>query len=103
MATDTEHPEDGLNEELISLSLKADALIYDAMFTPAEYRTGKKGWGHSTWLEGAKLAREAGVKKLYLSHFNPKHSEKKIKHFVSRARRIFPATFAAGEGKTIGF
>lgn len=101
LATDTEHPGKGLDEKLVAFSSGADFLVYDAMYTPAEYRAGKKDWGHSTWLEGAKLAEKAGTGNLYLSHFNPGHSDEKIEELLKRARRIFPSTYAAKEGKRI--
>ena len=55
-ATDTEHysvPD----PKLVRLASGADLLIYDAQYTPNEYDSGKKGWGHSTYAEGVKLAR----------------------------------------------
>jgi phosphoribosyl 1,2-cyclic phosphodiesterase len=86
MATDTEHPERGVDEKLAEFSSGSDVLVYDATFTPAEYESGKSGWGHSTWLEGTKLAEEAGVENLCLSHFNPDHSDVLIDEIVSSIR-----------------
>jgi ribonuclease BN (tRNA processing enzyme) len=100
-ATDTEHPEEGIDERLASFARGADIFIYDAMFTPEEYESSRQGWGHSTWLEGTKLAKEAGVRKLYLSHFNPDHSDKQIDEFISLAREKFPQTYGALEGLKI--
>lgn len=97
-ATDTEHSEKGVDERLVSFVQKADILIYDAFFTPEEYDLGRRGWGHSTWLEGTKVAREAGVRNLYLSHYNPDHSDRQIDEFVSLARRKFSQTHGAREG-----
>lgn len=103
MATDTEHPEKGLHTDLVSFCQEAGTLIYDAMFTPAEYRAGKKGWGHSTWLAGVKVAQEAGVGNLFLSHLNSWHADGKIEKIVEQARKKFPSTLAAQEGKRIVF
>jgi phosphoribosyl 1,2-cyclic phosphodiesterase len=100
-ATDTEHSEEGIDLRLASFAREADIFVYDAMFTPEEYEAGRQGWGHSTWLEGTKLAKEAGVRKLYLSHFNPDHSDKKIDGFISLAREKFPQTYGAREGLKI--
>jgi len=98
-ATDTEHPEQGIDERLASFAAGADILVYDATFTPAEYEEGKKGLGHSTWLEGTRLAREAGVGKLFLSHFNPLHTDAEVGEILRRARDVFPETYAAKEGE----
>jgi len=100
-ATDTEHPEKRLDERLVAFSRGADILVYDAMFTPEEYKSSRRGWGHSTWLEGTKIAKEAGVHKLYLSHFNPDHSDKQIDEYISLARKKFPQTYGAQEGYKI--
>jgi len=97
-ATDTEHPEEGTDQKLVSLARGADILVYDAMFTPEEYESGKQGWGHSTGLEGTKVAEEAKVGALYLSHFNPDHSDKQIDEIISMAREKFSQTYGAREG-----
>ena len=51
-ATDTEHYE-CLDPALVALAQGADVLIYDAQYTPEEYRgeigPSKVGWGHSTF------------------------------------------------------
>jgi len=97
-ATDTEHPEEGTDQKLVSFVRGADILVYDAMFTPEEYESGRQGWGHSTWLEGTKVAEEAKVRSLYLSHFNPDHSDKQIDEIISMAREKFSQTYGAREG-----
>ncbi|MGD8539008.1 MAG: MBL fold metallo-hydrolase [Candidatus Aminicenantes bacterium] len=96
-ATDTEHPETGIDERLAAFAEGADDFIYDATYTLEEYGSGKLGWGHSTWLEGTKLAKEAKVKHLYLHHFNPDHSDKQIDAIVAKAREKFPETSGARE------
>ena len=54
-ATDTEHDAGGgLDGSLLALARGADVLIYDAQYTVEEY-AGKRGWGHSTAEEGARL------------------------------------------------
>jgi ribonuclease BN (tRNA processing enzyme) len=96
-ATDTEHPENGIDETLASFADGVDNLIYDATYTIDEYESGKVGWGHSTWLEGTKLAEAAKVKHLHLSHFNPDHSDKQIDEIVAKAKEKFPNTSGAKE------
>lgn len=69
-ATDTEHVEGRIDEVLVGLAHQADVLIYDGMFTSEEY-AARRGWGHSTWNEGFKVAMRAGVKKLVVFHHDP--------------------------------
>ncbi len=96
-ATDTEHPEKGVDKRLAAFSEGADIFIYDATFTPEDYKSLRKGWGHSTWLAGTEIAMEAKVKDLYLSHFSPDFSDAHIKDILSQAVKEFPRTHAAKE------
>ena len=97
LSTDTEHPEKGIDERLAAFADRADDLIYDAMYTPQEYVDGKKGWGHSTWLEGTKLAKASKVGRLFLSHYNPLHSDDQISRFIEEARMEFTSALGAKE------
>ncbi len=101
LATDTEHPEKGMDEKLAAFARRADYFIYDSMLTPAEYKDGKKGWGHSTWEEGVKVAKKAEAGHLVLSHFNPMHTDRKIDQILSQSKKRFFKTLAAKEGKKI--
>lgn len=100
-ATDTEHPLKGIDTRLAAFARGASNLVYDATFTPQEYEASRRGWGHSTWLEGTKLAREAGVRNLFLSHFNPDHSDRKLEGIIAAARKEFWRTRGAREGLKI--
>ncbi len=97
IATDTEHPQQGIDRRLSEFASGSDIFVYDATFTPDEYQAGRVGWGHSTWLEGTKLAEQAGVKNLCLSHLNPDHRDSQIDEIVSLAREKFANTFVAME------
>ena len=102
LATDTEHPEVGIDERLAAFARGVEYLVYDAMFTPTEYESGKKGWGHSTWLAGTALAAGAGAGQLVLSHFNPAHTDAAVDLILGEARGRFPATLAAAQGLKLG-
>jgi phosphoribosyl 1,2-cyclic phosphodiesterase len=105
-ATDTEHYA-VVDPKLSKLATGADVLIYDAQYTPEEYAgtTGsggpKTGWGHSTFVEAAKLAKVAGVKQLVLFHHDPMQNDAAVREKERRAKEIFPNTIAAQEGLTI--
>lgn len=102
-ATDTEHPEAGIDERLAAFAHGASCLIYDATFTPDEYESKYRGWGHSTWQAGTKIAQRAGVRKLLLSHFNPDHSDQTIREILRLARKEFPRSDCAREGMRLRF
>jgi phosphoribosyl 1,2-cyclic phosphodiesterase len=96
--SDHEHGEN-LDSELTRYAAGADVLIYDACYTPTEYNQGRKGWGHSTWREGVKMARAADVKKLLLFHHDPIRDDRSLAAIEKSARKIFKGAEAAREGK----
>jgi ribonuclease BN (tRNA processing enzyme) len=99
-ATDTEPPEQGFDERLAGFIRGATFFVCDATFTPRECRV-RQGWGHSSWLDGTRLARAGGVKNLVLSHLNPDHEDALVTRMVGLARKEFRKTFAAREGWTV--
>jgi phosphoribosyl 1,2-cyclic phosphodiesterase len=99
-ATDTEHYEGRIDQKLVDLSRGASALIYDSQYTPEEYGS-KKGWGHSTFEEGAKIATLAGVGRLVLFHHDPTQSDAAVLDKETRARAVFGDVVAAYEGLTL--
>lgn len=99
-ACDTEHGDPVLDKTIREYSQNADLLIYDAQFTPNEYQT-KKGWGHSTWEEAVRIARECKVKRLVLFHHDPGHDDTCLTEMERQARSQFENTDAAKEGGEI--
>jgi phosphoribosyl 1,2-cyclic phosphodiesterase len=106
-ATDTEHYDGRMDDALLRLARGADVLVYDAQYTPEEYAgtagTGgpKKGWGHSTYEEGAKIAKAAGARQLVLFHHDPVQNDDAVREKERRAKELFPNTIAAQEGLSI--
>jgi phosphoribosyl 1,2-cyclic phosphodiesterase len=97
-ATDTEHG-DNLDMRLVKHAKDADILIYDAAYTDAEMKAGKKGFGHSTWREGVKVAKAANVKKLLLFHHEPARDDRALEAIEKRAKKQFRSCSAARELK----
>ncbi len=100
-ATDTEHYA-CVDPALHALAEGADVLVYDAQYTPDEYRS-KVGWGHSTYVAGAELARSAGVSTLVLFHHDPTRSDDGVVAIEEKTRALFPSSMAAREGLEIDF
>ncbi len=100
-ATDNEHGDAHGDRNIRVLAENADVLIYDAQYTPEEYKNGKAGWGHSTWEEGVRIAQEVGVKGLVLFHHDPDHDDFTVDSILQEARRQFPNVHAAMEGMEI--
>lgn len=98
-ATDTEHYA-CVDPMLKRLSEGADVLVYDSQYSPDEYKT-KVGWGHSTYVEGAELARSAGVGTYVLFHHDPMRNDESILDLETKARGLFASSVAAREGMEI--
>ena len=100
-ATDNEPGDAKMDENLRELAAGADIFINDAQFTPEQLETTRKGWGHSSWLEGVKVARRAGAKTLVLFHHDPDSTDRMVDSILRQAREEFDSVFAASEGMVI--
>ena len=96
-ASDFEHGDARMDAILRKYAQDADVLITDSQFTPREYEN-RKGWGHSTWLEGTRVAQDAGAKRLILFHHAPEHVDADVAEIEREARVVFENTDAAREG-----
>lgn len=97
-ATDTEPGVPEFDRSLRQFAQGADVLVYDAQYSPEQIASTRKGWGHSSWLEGVKIVRDARVRNLILFHHNPDSSDNIVDGFLSAARQEFAPTWAAAEG-----
>jgi phosphoribosyl 1,2-cyclic phosphodiesterase len=100
-ATDNEPGDPALEKSLRELADGADIFVNDAQFTPLQLATRKKGWGHSSWKEGVKIAREVGAKTLVLFHHDPDSTDRAVDNLLRDAREEFDSVFAASEGMVI--
>ncbi len=96
-APDREHGDARLDAVFAEEARGATALVLSSQYTPEEYKR-HRGWGHSTWLESARVAREAGVQSLVLFHHDPSHADEELRRIEADARREFADTFMAKEG-----
>lgn len=96
-APDREHGDARLDALFAHETRGATVLVISSQYTPEEYES-HRGWGHSTWLESARVAREAGAQSLVLFHHDPSHSDDVLRRIEADARREFADTFLAKEG-----
>ena len=99
-ASDHEHGDPECDRALREYAQNANVLVYDAQYTPEEYKD-KKGWGHSTWLEAARLANDASVDNLFLFHHDPQHDDSFMNRVREEARREFEGIDVAREGSGV--
>ena len=104
-ATDTEGYV-GNDTRLIEFAKETELLIHDAQYAPEEYLDksfSKQGFGHSTYDMAAKVASEAGAKRLALFHHDPSHDDDKLADMEAKAKELFPNTMVATEGVEFSF
>lgn len=98
--TDTEHVEDAPDQNILGLIQGADLVVYDSTYTDEEF-PARKGWGHSTWQEGVRLCRAAGVKQLAIFHHDPDHEDPEMEKIERDARAEWAAAFVSREGMVV--
>lgn len=77
----------------------SDLLILEGMYGEPEKEQKAKEYKHMTFYEAARIAKEADVNKLWLTHFSP--SLTRPEEFMDNVRKIFPRACAGKDGKTI--
>jgi phosphoribosyl 1,2-cyclic phosphodiesterase len=95
--TDTEHVPGAPDRNILELIAGADLVIYDSMYTDAEYDT-YVGWGHSTWQEGIRLCRAAGAKRLAVFHHDPEHDDDMLDGIAREVEKQLPGSVVAKDG-----
>jgi phosphoribosyl 1,2-cyclic phosphodiesterase len=98
--SDHEHGDREIDDGIARDAAGANIMIYDAHFTPEEYPKFV-GWGHSTWLEGARLAGRANVRKLLLFHHSPSRADDAADAVLERTKKEFAATDLASENQEL--
>jgi phosphoribosyl 1,2-cyclic phosphodiesterase len=96
-ATDNEPGDLEYERNLRRLAEGADIFVNDAQYTPEQLEQ-HRGWGHSSWREGVRIAEAAGVRNLVLFHHDPDSSDKAVDSILRDAREEFVNTWAAAEG-----
>jgi len=81
----------GKTEDLLEVCRDADALVIEATYLDAEADMAKE-FSHNTAKRAAELARDAGVKKLILTHISRRYREKDV---LAEAQAIFPNSVVA--------
>jgi len=95
--TDTEHTPGKADAKLIEFLRGADILIYDCMYTDAEFHH-YRGYGHSTWEEGVRLCEAAGVGRLVIFHHRPGRDDNDLRKIEADAQARFPGAIVARTG-----
>ena len=92
--TDT-RPTDSIRENAAG----ADLFICEGMYGEKDKQKKAREYKHMTFYEAAQLAKDAGVKEMWLTHYSP--SLIKPEEYMDEVRAIFPASVAAKDRRTV--
>lgn len=98
--TDTEHPDDGFDQNVLQLIRDADIVIYDATYNDDDY-PAHRGWGHSTWEIGLALCEQANARVMVAFHHAPERTDEQLAWLDTELQRRRPGSVVAREGMTL--
>lgn len=78
----------------ITLAEQADVLIHEATFGKDLVEKAQLYY-HSTTIEAARIAKQANVKTLILTHISNRYQDEDTKSLLAEAQAIFPQTYLA--------
>ena len=89
-STDSEHRLEDTEERagFVRFFAKADAVIFDAMYSLMESITLKADWGHSSNIVGVELCQAACARRLILFHHEPSYDDWRIAQTLEDTRRF---------------
>ena len=84
---------------IVENAMHSDLFICEGMYGEKEKEAKAKEHKHMTFYEAAKLARDAEVKELWLTHYSPSltHPEE----YMEEVRKIFPQAKAGKDRKSV--
>ena len=92
--TDT-RPTESIKEHAVG----ADLFICEGMYGEPDKLVKAREYKHMTMYEAAKIAKEAGVKEMWLTHYSP--SLTRPEEYMGEVKKIFPASVAAKDGRSV--
>ncbi len=85
-------------QSLVDNAKDSDLFICEGMYGEADKQEKAEEKKHMTFLEAAKVAKEANVGELWLTHYSP--SLLWPEDYIKPVRKVFPKTFPGKDGKS---
>lgn len=86
-------------ESIVQGAAGADLFICEGMYGEPEKLAKAREYKHMTFYEAAKLAKQADVRELWLTHYSP--SLVRPEEYMPAVRKIFPNAVAAKDGRSV--
>lgn len=86
-------------DSIVENAKGADLFICEGMYGEPDKQQKAREYKHMTFYEAAQMAKRAGVKEMWLTHYSP--SLPKPEEYMDEVRKIFPASIAAKDGRTV--
>lgn len=86
-------------ESIVQGAAGADLFICEGMYGEPEKLAKAREYKHMTFYEAAKLAKQADVGELWLTHYSP--SLVRPEEYMPAVRKIFPNAVAAKDGRSV--
>ncbi|MCM1089322.1 MAG: ribonuclease Z [Butyrivibrio sp.] len=86
-------------DSILAHARGADLLILEGMYGEPDKLVKAKEHKHMTMYEAARIAKDAEVPELWLTHYSP--SLMRPEEFIGEVRKIFPGAIAAKDGRTV--
>ena len=86
-------------DNIVEHAKEADLFICEGMYGEPDKLEKAKEYKHMTMYEAAKMARSAGVKEMWLTHYSP--SFVRPEEYMNEVKKIFSASVAAKDGRSV--
>ena len=86
-------------QSIVEHAFASDLFICEGMYAEKEKEEKAKQYKHMTFYEAARMARDAKVSRLWLTHFSP--SLVQAESYMGQVREVFPGAALGKDGKTI--
>ena len=86
-------------ESIVKHASGADLFICEGMYGEPEKQQKAKEYKHMTFYEAADMAKRAGARELWLTHYSP--SLMRPEDYMREVRQIFPNAVAARDGRSV--
>ncbi len=86
-------------DSIVRCAEKSDLFICEGMYGEDDQIEKAKEKKHMTFMEAARLAKEADVKEMWLTHYSP--SLVRPDDYIGRVRDVFPNAMTCKDGKSV--